>query len=162
MDKCFWKKVLAVIFGVSLISFITQGLTAVLNKITCKDIISNRSLEQVEELVNINFAVFGLLVILAIAIICVNLIKKNKLKISLEGVIFAVAIAIMIVGIVKGWDYRESKMHNEIYGDKYFPAVLYQKWQEYYSNLLSIIFFSFSTMTCVFVSSLLGCKKEEK
>ena len=159
MNKCFVKKVLAVILGVSLVFFLAAGVSAVGNFIIADDKIATSSLEQIGKLVNINFAVFGLLLIFVIAIMCANLIKNKPLKIGVESIVFAAAIAVMVVGIIRIWGFRDEMIPTN---SVTFATVLYQKWLTYFSNIIELVVFSFSTMLCVFINSFIGCKKEEK
>ena len=159
MNKCFLKKVLAVIIGVTLIGFIMQGMTSVLNQITIDDKLATGSAVHIGKLVNINLAIFGLLAILVIIMICVNLIENKAAKFCLEGIVYAVAITIMVVGVAKLWNFRDEIINESSGG---FYVTHYQMWQSYFSNLISVVLFAFGLFTSLFTNSLISCKKEEK
>jgi len=158
MEKCFWKKVLSVVFGVSLVSFLAAGLSAIIDLIIVDDNI-NEDIEPVKELVESNATIFIVLAVLLVAMILLAFIKARNIRIIFQSIVLVISIAVVIAGIIEVWDYRTTIM-NDVYESFYTKG--YTKWLVYFSEIMNIAFFACTSFVSLYVSGFLNCKKNEK
>ena len=84
MDKCFWKKVLAVVFGVALVSFLASGVNTINYKLTSNDSVEiNLKSMGAGKLIDKNIVVLIVLLLCVVGIIVAQLIKNRTIKINI-------------------------------------------------------------------------------
>lgn len=162
MDKCFWKKVLAVVFGVALVSFLASGVNTINYKLTSNDSVEiNLKSMGAGKLIDKNIVVLIVLLLCIVGIIVAQLIKNRTIKIGVSGAVLAVSIVTAIVGIVLLWNYRDD-MHLVYNGLEYkdFVKTKYAVWQEYISNMMTISFYAVVAIASLFTNTLISNKKD--
>ena len=163
MDKCFWKKVLAVVFGISIVSFLATAVSTINYKLTANDDAEiDLKAMNASKLIDKNVVVLIVLAICIIGIIiALQLIKNDKLKIGVSGTILVVSIVASIIGIVLLWNYRDDMrlVYNGFEYD-YFVKTKYVVWQEYISNMMTLSFYAVISIASLFTNTLITEKKD--
>ena len=163
MDKCFWKKVLAVVFGVALVSFLASAISTINYKLTSNDYVDvDLKALGTDELINKNVIVLAVLLLCIVGIIVAQLIKNKTIKVSVSGVVLAISIVTAIVGIVLLWNYREDMyIETDAWGKSdRFVVTKYAVWQEYISNMMTLSFYAVIAIASLFTNTLITTKKD--